>query len=341
MSKMINREIRVGLIGAGRIGKIHAETLARKIDGVILEAIANPHIHAAQALAEKFQIRKVCNNPEDIFNDPQLDAVAICSPSSFHSQHIIAAARAGKHIFCEKPISYDLAEMDRCLDVVKQSGVTLQIGFNRRFDPNMARLKEIIEKGEIGSLEMLNIISREPVPPPLRFIPTSGGMLFDMSIHDFDTAHFLFGEVDEVHSFGGVLVIEEIGRLGDIDTAATNLRFRSGAVGTIQNSRRAAYGYDQRVEVFGSKGMAASGNMLENNVNLYRKNGALSAKPLYFFLERYQRSFELELDAFIQCLRKGEPSPVSGEEARYSVLTSMAAMLSLKEDRPVRIREII
>jgi myo-inositol 2-dehydrogenase/D-chiro-inositol 1-dehydrogenase len=333
-------DIRFGLIGAGRIGKIHAETLARKVKGVTLVAIASPRGESARSLASSLGVKKVSASVEEIFADPTIDAVAICSPSSLHSQHIIAAARAGKQIFCEKPISYDLVEVDRCLEAVKTAGVILQIGFNRRFDPNLARLKKIIDNDEVGALEMLSIISRDPEPPPIKFIPTSGGMLFDMSIHDFDMAHFLFGEVEEVHTYGGVLVDAEIGKLGDIDTALTSLRFRSGALGTIQNSRRAAYGYDQRVEVFGSKGMAASENVLEDNVNLSLENGSLASKPLYFFLERYAKSFELEIAAFIQCLRNGEPSPVSGSEARQSVLIAMAAERSMREGRLVRLSEI-
>ncbi len=333
--------IKVGVIGAGRIGKIHAETLATRVPGAVVEAIADVNITAAQELAEKLHIPHVYSDYKKIMEDPTIDAVAICSSTNTHADLMIEAAAAGKHIFCEKPVDHSLAKIDKAIAAVNKAGVKCQIGFNRRFDPNFKKLRDLVKEGKIGDLQILRITSRDPAPPPAEYVKTSGGMFLDMTIHDFDMARYLSdSEVEEVSTFGGVMVDPAIGAAGDIDTAIIMLKFANGAIGTIDNCRKAVYGYDQRAEVFGSGGMAATANNTPNTSVYSDAEGVHAEKPLYFFLERYMDSFVAEMRDFIAAVREYTVTPVTVEDGRVPVVIAMAAKRSLDENRPVRLSEI-
>lgn len=336
-----NDSIRFGVIGAGRIGKIHARNLATCVPGARVIAIADPLYDAACDLAGQLRVPLATADYLEVINHPEIDAVAICSSTNTHARMIIEAAQAGKHIFCEKPIAYDLAVIDEALSAVEKAGVLLQIGFNRRFDPNFKKVREMVAAGKIGEPHILRITSRDPSPPPIEYVSVSGGLFFDMSIHDFDMSRYLMGcEVEEIYAEGAVLVDPQIGAAGDIDTAVITLRFQNGAIGTIDNSRKAVYGYDQRVEVFGSGGMLQVMNNTPDTHIYANADGIQSAKPLYFFLERYQQSFKDEMVAFIESLCGGKQPPVTGADGRIPVVMAMAANRSLKERRPVRLSEI-
>jgi len=307
----------------------------------VVEAIADVNLSAAQELAEKLHIPHAYADYRKIMEDNSIDAVAICSSTSTHAELMIEAAAAGKHVFCEKPVDHSLEKIDKAIEAVKKAGVKSQIGFNRRFDPNFKKVRELVKEGKIGDLHILRITSRDPAPPPAEYVKGSGGMFLDMTIHDFDMARYLSGsEVVEVYAAGGVMVDPAIGEAGDIDTAVITLKFANGAIGTIDNSRKAAYGYDQRVEVFGSGGMAAVSNNTANNSVYSNAEGVYSEKPLYFFLERYMESFTAELRDFINAIREDIPTPVSVEDGLKPVIIAMAAKKSLEENRPVKLTEI-
>ncbi|MFC1959814.1 inositol 2-dehydrogenase [Chloroflexota bacterium] len=335
----MSENIRVGLVGTGRIGQIHACTLAT-MPGVELVTVTDLDQDAARTCAAAVGVAHVADNYQQLLADDTLQAVLICSSTDTHAPFIIQAAEAGKYIFCEKPISADLARIDEALKAVEDAGVKLMIAFNRRFDANHQRIKQAIEGGEIGTPHLLHIISRDPSPPPVEYIKVSGGLFFDMTIHDFDMARFLLGEVDEVYAVGGVLVDPAIGAAGDIDTAVITLKFKNGAIGTIDNSRQAVYGYDQRVEVFGSAGAARSDNWHPNAVTVSTAQHVAQDLPLNFFLERYMASYQAEIETFIQCLRDDAPMPVTGADGRAPVVIAMAALKSSQENRPVKLTEI-
>jgi myo-inositol 2-dehydrogenase / D-chiro-inositol 1-dehydrogenase len=340
-AELLFRNLRFGVIGAGRIGKIHAENLATRIPGVEVAAIADIDLAAAQELAARLHIPAVYEDYHAILSDPTIDAVAICSSTDTHAKIVIEAAQAGKHIFCEKPIDHDLAKIDAALAAVQQAEVKLQIGFNRRFDPNFRKLRQMVAEGKIGLPHILRITSRDPAPPPVSYVKTSGGMFLDMTIHDFDMARYLSGsEVVEVYTTAGVMIDPGIGEAGDVDTAVITLRFANGAIGTIDNSRKAVYGYDQRVEVFGSDGMVQAHNNTPDNDVYYHAEGVQSAKPLYFFLERYMDSFIAEMKDFVQSIQNDTPPPVTGLDGRIPVMIGMAAKKSYLEKRPVLLSEI-
>ena len=333
--------LRFGVIGAGRIGKIHAQNLAARIPGVDVSAIADVDLGAAQDLATRLRVPNAAADYHTILADPDIDAVAICSSTDTHARIVIEAARAGKHIFCEKPIDFDLAKIDVALEAVKKAGVKLQIGFNRRFDPNFRKVRSMIAEGKIGTPHIIRITSRDPAPPPLSYVKVSGGMFLDMTIHDFDMARYLSGsEVEEVYTAAGVMVDPAIGEAGDVDTAVITLRFASGAIGTIDNSRKAVYGYDQRVEVFGSEGMVQAHNNTPDNDVYFNAEGVHAARPLYFFLERYMESFVVEMQEFIRSIREDTMPPVTGIDGRIPVAIGMAARRSYLEHRPVKLSEI-
>ncbi len=337
---MAMSQVNVGIIGAGRIGRVHAANLAQRIPEAKIVAVADVIEEAARKLASDFQIPSVYSDPHAILDDKKIHAVLICSSSDTHAPLIEDAAAAGKHIFCEKPIALDLAKIDHALAAVDKAGVKLQVGFNRRFDPSFKRVRDLVAAGEIGSLHLLRITSRDPAPPPMAYVKVSGGIFLDMTIHDFDTARYLMGEVEEVFAAGSVLVDPEIGKVGDLDTAVTTLRFANGALGVIDNSRKAVYGYDQRVEVFGSKGMAAAGNKTPDTVIQSDANAVYTSKPLHFFLERYGDAFAAEMREFILAVAEDKTPPVTGIDGRVAVAMGYAALRSVKEKRPVRLSEI-
>jgi myo-inositol 2-dehydrogenase/D-chiro-inositol 1-dehydrogenase len=333
--------LKIGVIGAGRIGKLHAENLVTRLPGVQVLAIADVNEAAAQETATKLHIPLATANHQDILNHPDIQAVAICSATDTHSQMIIESAQAGKHIFCEKPIDYDLSRIDAALAAVAKAGVKLQIGFNRRFDPNFARVREVVAAGGIGEPHVLRITSRDPAPPPVSYVKVSGGIFLDMTIHDFDMARFLIDSpVTEVFAAGAVLVDPEIGAAGDVDTAVVTLRFENGAIGVIDNSRKAVYGYDQRVEVFGAKGSISAENNTPTRTTLNNAEGVHQPLPLHFFLERYNDSYIAEMQAFVRAITNNETPPVIGIDGRIPVVMGLAATKSLRENRPVKLSEI-
>jgi len=334
-------KVNVGLIGAGRIGRVHAETLAYRIPEANLVAVADVFTEAAERCAADYQIPLATSDPQVIFNDDAINAVIICSSTDTHAQFISQAARAGKHVFCEKPIALDLAVIDEALEAVEASGVKLQLGFNRRFDPNFKQAREMVAAGKIGTPHLVHIISRDPAPPPVDYIKVSGGIFLDQTIHDFDMARFLIdSEVEEIYAIGGVMVDPAIGEAGDIDTTVVTLRYANGAIGTIDNSRQAVYGYDQRVEVFGSEGSVAVANNIPHTAVYSNADSVQSAKPLYFFLERYMEAYLAEMKVFIACIQQDTSPPVTGIDGRIPVVMGLAAWQSYRENRPVKLSEI-
>ena len=332
--------INIGVIGAGRIGKFHAETLVQRVPDANIVAIADFYPETANSVAEQLNIPLATADHNEIMAADNVDAVVIASSTDTHAQFIIDAAQNGKHIFCEKPIDFDLGRIDAAVNAAAAAGVKLQIGFNRRFDANHMRIKAAIDNGEIGDPHLMHIVSRDPAPPPIDYIKVSGGLYFDMTIHDFDMARFLLGEVEEIYASAAVRVDPAIGEAGDIDTTTILLKFANGAIGTIDNSRQAVYGYDQRVEVFGSKGAARSGNLYEDAVTISDASAVRRGLPLNFFMERYTDSYVKEMEAFIACIVDDTPPPVTGDDGRVPVVMAMAALRSYKENRPVRLDEI-
>jgi myo-inositol 2-dehydrogenase/D-chiro-inositol 1-dehydrogenase len=335
------RRLSIGIIGAGRIGAVHAETLAFRLPEALPLIIADIKRPAAEEVAARCGIPRATESAEEILADPKVEAVLICSSTDTHADLIVAAARAGKHIFCEKPIDHSLEKIDRALAAVRRAGVQLQVGFNRRFDASFARVRKAVESGEIGTPLLLHIISRDPEPPPISYIKVSGGIFLDMTIHDFDMARFLMGsEVEGVFTAAGVRVDPRIGEAGDLDTAVVVLRFKNGAIGTIDNCRRAVYGYDQRVEILGSDGAISTGNCYPNQAVVSTATAIRKDLPLHFFMERYAESFAIELQAFVKAVLESTPTPVSGIDGRIPVVMGLAARKSYDENRAVRLEEI-
>jgi myo-inositol 2-dehydrogenase / D-chiro-inositol 1-dehydrogenase len=323
--------VRIGVIGVGRIGRLHAELLDHQVAAATVAGVydANPDA-ALAAPASAF------DSVDELL--AEVDAVAICSSTDTHADLIVAAARAGKAIFCEKPISLDLAEVDRALAAVEAAGVPFQIGFNRRFDPAHAAVREAVARGDVGEPQLVRISSRDPEPPPMDYVRGSGGIFLDMTIHDFDMARFVTGsEVVEVFARGAVRVDPAFGDAGDVDTALVTLVHENGCLTAIDNSRRAVYGYDQRVEVFGSRGMAASENPYAHSTVVRTVDGTRTSPLPHFFLERYIPSYLREWEAFVGAVGAGETPPVTGADARAPLVIGLAAWQSLREGRPVEL----
>ena len=330
------KKLTVGVIGAGRIGRLHTENILKHFPQVLVKTIADPAVDEKWAAGTG--IRNVVTDHWKIISDSEIEAVLVCSPSPTHAPIIIEAAKAGKHIFCEKPVALDPAVITTALAEVEKAEVKLQVGFNRRFDPGFAQVKRQVQGGEIGMPHIIKITSRDPEPPNPAYIKESGGLFLDMSIHDFDMARFLAdSEVLEVYAGGAVLIDPEIGGQGDIDTAIITLKFASGALGVIDNSRKAVYGYDQRVEVFGSLGAVIGENRPTYHTRLMTQNGVMSPKPLFFFLERYQESFIEEMRAFFAAIHEDRQPPVTGKDGLMPVIIGLAAKQSLLKNQPVTI----
>ena len=328
--------ITFGIIGAGRIGKLHADNLLSHVKGAKLKTVTDPYLDESWAASRKIPVTG--KDHRIMLDDPEIDAILIGSPSPEHAAQMIECAEAGKHIFCEKPIALDPDIIRNALAVVEKSGVKLQVGFNRRFDPNFSAVQDKIASGALGEPHIIRITSRDPAPPPVEYVTSSGGLFMDMTIHDFDMACFLCGsEVTEVHAFGAVLVDPEIGKAGDIDTAVISLKFANGALGIIENSRKAVYGYDQRVEVFGAKGTAMADNNTPTSMIVLNESGTIRDKPLYFFLERYKIAFVTEMLDFVNAVRNDEATKVSGKDGLVPVLIALAAQESLKTGKPVQV----
>ena len=338
---MSGKKLHFGILGAGRIGRVHAETLAFRLPEVEIVAITDVNREAAQTVAARCGIHKVAASVEEIFADKAIEAVLICTSTDTHADLIVQAAQAGKHIFCEKPVSLSLEKIDYSLAAVERAGVQLQVGFNRRFDSNFMRVRQAVANGEIGKPSLIHIISRDPAPPPISYLRPSGGIFLDMMIHDFDMARYLMGEeVEEIYATGGVMVDPAFKGEDDLDTALVVLHFKSGAIGTIDNSRKAVFGYDQRVEILGSKGKIASENRYPNQVVVSGEKSVYTDLPLNFFMQRYTESFALELQLFVQAVLEGKPTPVTGADSRAPVVVALAARKSYDEHRPVKLIEV-
>jgi len=338
--KPIHDSVRIGVIGTGRIGRIHATNLSGRVPGATLVAVADPKIDLAREWIAELGVPGVYEDYHRILEDKTIHAVYVCSSTDTHAQIVSEAADAGKHIFCEKPIDLSAEKVKAALSRVKAAGVTMQVGFNRRFDHNFAAVQKSVAAGDIGQVQLVKITSRDPEPPPLEYVKVSGGLFLDMTIHDFDMARFLAGsDVVEVSATGAVLVNEEIGEAGDVDTAVITLRFANGAIGVIDNSRQAVYGYDQRVEVFGSKGMLRAENDTQTRVSRMAVDGEHGEKPLWFFLERYMAAFAAESEAFVTALREGKDAPVGGADGLKPILIGLAARKSLDTKRAVAVEE--
>jgi myo-inositol 2-dehydrogenase / D-chiro-inositol 1-dehydrogenase len=332
--------LRMGVIGVGRIGRMHAELLARQVPGASVSVVHDAREDTAREVAGELGVATAADAGELLGAD-DVDAVAICTSTDTHADLIVAAARAGKAIFCEKPVSLDLAEVDRALAAVDEAGVPFQIGFNRRFDPAHAAVAAAVADGTVGEPHLVRISSRDPAPPPMSYVRTSGGIFLDMTIHDFDMARFVTGsEVVEVFARGAVRVDPGFAQAGDVDTAVVVLTHENGCLTTIDNSRQAVYGYDQRVEVFGSAGMAASENPLANSALVRTGDGTSAATLPYFYLERYVPSYLGEWEAFVAAVSAGRTPPVTSADARAPLVIGLAAGRSLREGRPVRVDEV-
>jgi len=338
----MSNQVVFGLIGFGKIGRLHATSVMQRIQSATIKTVSDPFLNKEMiSLAADLCIPNTTKNVDEIFQDSEISAVLICSSTDTHADLIEKAAKAGKDIFCEKPVDFDLSRVANVLDIVRQCGVKFQIGFNRRFDHNFKRIRQDVENGLIGKPHILKITSRDPAPPPMDYVRSSGGLFMDMMIHDFDMARYLMGsEATSIYAKGEVLINPEIGEAGDVDTAVVVITFENGALGVIDNSRQAVYGYDQRAEVFGSSGCSMSGNDSANTVETSTIDGVIREKPYHFFLERYFDAYVNEMIAFIQYLNNGGQSPCGFTDAKMPVVMGLAAMKSFHEKRPVNISEI-
>jgi myo-inositol 2-dehydrogenase / D-chiro-inositol 1-dehydrogenase len=332
--------VRIGVVGVGRIGRMHASLLARQVPGASVAMVHDAHEGTARDVAEELGVATAAD-VDELLGASDVDAVAICTSTDTHADLIVAAARAGKAIFCEKPVSLDLAEVDRALAAVRDAGVLFQIGFNRRFDPAHASVAAAVADGAIGEPQLARITSRDPAPPPPEYVRVSGGIFLDMTIHDFDMARFVTGsEVVEVFARGSVRIDPAFAEAGDVDTAVVLLEHANGCLTTIDNSRQAVYGYDQRVEVFGSAGMAASDNPPAHTGVVRTEAGAHTATLPYFYLERYVPSYLREWQSFAAAVSSGSAPAVGAADARAPLAIGLAAWRSLREGRPVRVEEV-
>jgi myo-inositol 2-dehydrogenase/D-chiro-inositol 1-dehydrogenase len=332
--------IKIALMGIGRIGKIHLRNINQHFPGAAVVAVADP-LYDEETFKKDHGNLFFSKDPLEAITLPGIDAVMICTPTSSHATLIEAAIKNGKHVFCEKPMDLSLERTAELVLMAKNAGVKLMLGFNRRFDPDFMKAKKSIAEGKIGEVQIVKITSRDPGLPPIDYIKNSGGLFMDMAIHDFDMARYIMGkEVVEVFSKGLVLVDEAVGEAGDIDTALTTLTFDDGTYAVIDNSRKAVYGYDQRLEIFGSAGMIQVDNNLHNHNILYNETGIHHALPLDFFMDRYAKSYLHEMDLFIDSLVNDKEMPVGGNDGLQATRIAFAAKLSMGEGRPVMLSEI-
>src|SRR5690606_928598 len=328
------------IAGLGRIGKIHLGNLCQ-MEGVQVVAAMDP-LEEGREYAREKNVPNIASSYEEMLATVPLDAVIICSPTDTHADYVELAAKAGIHVFCEKPLDLSLERVVEVLAIVEKAGIKLMLGFNRRFDKEFRKVKDLVREGAVGQPHLVKICSRDPGAPPISYIEKSGGLFLDMTIHDFDVARFMVDkEVVEVYAKGAVLIDEAIGKAGDIDTAVVTLTYSDVTLSVIDNSREASYGYDQRVEVFGSLGMVKSNNTCMDSHRLYNDQGIHSSLPLHFFLERYSEAYRLELSDFAKSLENGNNMPVDGNDGLQSLKIGLAAIKSLKENRPVKISEIL
>jgi myo-inositol 2-dehydrogenase/D-chiro-inositol 1-dehydrogenase len=336
----MTRRVNIAIIGTGRMGSVHTRNLVRFIPEANLVAVCDIRLKVAQAVADELGIQRVVRDYHDLLTDKDIEAILIATNTDTHAFIAKDVAAAGKHIFCEKPIALDLADVDDALAAVQEHGVRFQVGFNRRFDKSFQRVHDIVSSGEIGRPCMLRIASRDPEPPPVEYARTSGGMFLDMTIHDFDMARYQVGEVEEVYAIGNVLVAPDYASIGDLDTNIVTLKFANGAIGVIDNSRQAVYGYDQRLEVFCSHGAAMAENESADTVVKANKDGYHTSRLPYFFMNRYAPCYVEEVRQFLECVRDDKPVPVTGKDGRMAVVLGYAAWKSYRENRPVKVSEI-
>ncbi|NLL56198.1 MAG: inositol 2-dehydrogenase [Clostridiales bacterium] len=334
--------VKVGIIGVGRIGKVHCQSITRYVKNAKVKAIADPYINDDTIKwAQDLGIFEIYTDYNKILDDSDIDAVLICSSTDTHSQICLEAIKKGKHIFCEKPIDHDVAKILEVKSALRNSNVKFQVGFNRRFDSNFKAVRQAVKEGKIGQLNILKICSRDPGAPPIDYIKVSGGIFLDMTIHDFDMVRFISGdEVDEVFAYGGVLTDKKIGEAGDIDTAIISMKLKGGSLAVIDNSRRATYGYDQRAEAFGSLGQVAISNNMQSTAIISDADGVHQEKPLLFFLERYMQAYVEEITEFVDCIVNDKEVSVGVDCGLQPVLIGLAAKKSLSQNRPVKIAEI-
>jgi len=328
-------QLKIGIIGLGRIGTIHYNNITQQITEAEVVMVADVRNDALPAHVQFAQADQVINHPE-------IEAVVICSPTDTHADYVEQCARAGKHVFCEKPLDLSLTRIQQTLAVVQQQGIKLMLGFNRRFDANFMKLRSLVGEGKIGDVHVVKITSRDPAPPSLTYLQHSGGLFMDMSIHDFDMARYIMNkEVVQVYAAAATLTGGVMAAAGDIDTAVVTLTFEDGSMAVIDNSRQAAYGYDQRLEVFGSKGMALVDNNKPDNHVYYHAHGAQSSLPLHFFMERYTASYLTEMQAFVKAVKGGHELPVSGEDGLKAARIAVAAQQSVRMGGPITLGEVI
>ena len=334
------KDIKIALLGIGRIGKIHYRNINQCFSNASIVAVADP-LYNDEEFKKQFGNTFFTQNAEEAINYKGVDAVLICTPTSSHADLLTLAANAGKHIFCEKPMDLSLERSAALVDLVKRQNVQLMLGFNRRFDPDFLQARRHIADKKIGPVQVVKITSRDPGLPPVDYIKSSGGLFMDMAIHDFDMARYMMNKkVVEVFSKGLVLVDEAVRTAGDIDTALTTLTFEDGTYAVIDNSRKAVYGYDQRLEIFGDAGMIQVENNLHNRNVIYDEKGIHQSLPLDFFMDRYTASYLKEMELFIDALVNGKPMPVDGEDGLEASRIAVAARQSMEKGRPVKLSEI-
>jgi myo-inositol 2-dehydrogenase/D-chiro-inositol 1-dehydrogenase len=334
--------VTVGIIGAGRIGKVHVQSITNNVPEAKIKTLADPFMNEeTEKWAKRMGIEKVTKDYKEIIDDPEIQAVLICSSTDTHAPISIEAINAGKHVFCEKPIDHDVEKIHQVINALKGKKLKYQVGFNRRFDHNFKAVQAAVAAGKIGDPQIIKITSRDPEPPSPEYVAVSGGMFMDMTIHDFDMARFLAGcDAEEVYVQSAVLVDPKIGEAGDVDTAVITIKMQNGALVVIDNCRKSVYGYDQRAEVFGSKGMVANANDSQSNVILSNSEGVTGEKPLFFFLERYTQAYADEIKSFIDAVENDKETVVNIDDGLKPVLMAMAANLSVKEHRPVKLSEV-
>lgn len=335
--------LKIGIIGAGRIGKVHLESISYHVKNATVTAMADPFMNEeTEKLIRSYGVSKVTKDYKDILNDKDIDAVLVCSSTDTHAAISIEAINAGKHVFCEKPVDHSIEKIQAVADALKEHpDIKFQVGFNRRFDHNFAAIRKAYDDGKIGEAHILKITSRDPEPPNPAYIKVSGGIFLDMTIHDFDMACFLTdSDVEELYVNSAVLVDPAIGEQGDVDTAIITMKMANGALAVIDNSRKAAYGYDQRAELFGSKGMVATSNDTVSSAVISNADGVTGEKPLFFFLERYMGSFSEEMRQFTEAVINDTEVPVGIHAGLQSVKIGLAARKSVEEHRPVKVSEI-
>jgi myo-inositol 2-dehydrogenase/D-chiro-inositol 1-dehydrogenase len=328
--------LRIGVLGLGRIGRIHATNVARHVRGATLVACADPAADTLAAVGAELGVTRLYADYRELLAAADLDAVVAATPTATHFEVLTACAAAGKQIFAEKPVDLDLARIDAINATVERSGVRMMVAFQRRFDPDFSRLKTMVDAGAVGDIHLVRISSRDALPPHESFIPTSGGIFLDMTVHDFDMVRFVTGrEVTGVYARGAVMVDPMFAKYGDWDTTVCTLTLDGGALATIDNSRRAVYGQDQRAEVFGSRGMVAATNHAVDRVESADETGRHGARLTAFFPERYTDAYKLEMQAFVDAVLTGQPMPVTGADGRAATALGVAARQSARENRYV------